>query len=48
LKPGEYSVWISLIDADTKRKLQILDAASAEKHAPDTTIAAGKIQVIAD
>jgi hypothetical protein len=48
LQPGEYSVWMSLVDTDTKRKLQIVNAAAAEKHIPESTVAVGKIQVIAD
>jgi hypothetical protein len=49
LKPGEYSVWLSLVDPDTKRRLQILDAAGdVSKNVPDTAIAVGKIQVLAE
>jgi hypothetical protein len=47
LKPGEYSVWLSVIDPDTKHRLQILDAAGdASKNVPETAIAVGKIQVL--
>ena len=45
LKAGEYSVWLSLVDGDTKRKLQILNVASTEKTGPGTDISVGKIQV---
>jgi hypothetical protein len=48
LPPGEYSVWMSLVDTDTKRKLQIVNATAAEKHTPESTVAVGKIQVLAD
>ncbi|HEY9785407.1 MAG TPA: DUF4832 domain-containing protein, partial [Candidatus Obscuribacterales bacterium] len=41
LKPGKYSVHISLVDSDTKRKLQILNAATTKQPTPEFTIAAG-------
>jgi hypothetical protein len=47
LKPGEYSVWLSLIDVDNKRKLQILNGADEckDKQAA-TSIDVGKVQVV--
>lgn len=48
LQPGEYSVFMSLIDQDSKRKLQILNAATAEKSTPETAVAVGKIQVLSE
>ncbi|HEY9678215.1 MAG TPA: DUF4832 domain-containing protein [Drouetiella sp.] len=46
LTPGQYSVWLSLIDVDTKRKLQLLDAVQPDHMVAEDTIAAGKVQVI--
>lgn len=48
LKPGEYSVYLSMVDADTKRKLQFLDAATGDKPKTESTLAVGKIQVVAE
>lgn len=45
LKPGKYSVFISLVDSETHRKLQMLNAATSEKPKPEYTIAAGDLQV---
>lgn len=46
LSPGQYSVYLSLIDADTKRKLQLLDALKPDHLTAQDTIAAGKVQVV--
>jgi hypothetical protein len=46
LPPGEYSVYLSLIEPDTKRRLQILDAISSAEPKPETAINVGKLKVI--
>ncbi len=48
LTPGQYSVYLSLIDADTKRKLQLLDAVTPDHLTAQDTIAVGKLQVVAE
>jgi hypothetical protein len=48
LAPGQYSVWVSLVDADSNRKLNLLDARSEgnpNPH-PECEIAAGTVQVV--
>lgn len=45
LQPGMYSVWLSLIDADTKRKLQVLNGGVAGKPEVSSALDLGKIQV---
>jgi Domain of unknown function (DUF4832)/Beta-galactosidase len=45
LTPGQYSVYLSLIDAETKRKLQLLDALKPHHLTAQDTIAAGQVQV---
>ena len=46
LQAGEYTVWISLVDADTKRKILILDSSGHGQNAPDSTIPVGKVQIV--
>jgi hypothetical protein len=46
LKPGEYTVYLSLIAPDTKRKLQILNALSSDDPKAETAINVGKLKVI--
>jgi hypothetical protein len=46
LKPGEYTVYLSLIEPDTKRKLQILNALSNDEPKAETAINVGKLKVI--
>lgn len=46
LKPGQYSVYLSLVDAETKRKLRILDSTSTDQPKPESTILLGSIEVI--
>ncbi|MBS1954585.1 MAG: DUF4832 domain-containing protein [Cyanobacteria bacterium SZAS-4] len=48
LTPGQYSVYLSLVDADTKRKLQLLDAVTPDHLTAQDTIAAGKVQILAE
>lgn len=48
LTPGQYSVFLSLVDVDTKRKLQMLDAVTPDHMTAQDTIAAGKLQVVAE
>ncbi len=48
LTPGQYSVYLSLVDADTKRKLQLLDAVTPDHLTAQDTIAAGKLQILAE
>ena len=48
LTPGQYSVYLSLVDADTKRKLQMLDAVTPNHLTAQDTIAAGKLQILAE
>jgi hypothetical protein len=45
LKPGEYSVYFSLMDPDTKRKINFLDGMSQEPPKLVTSIGAGKLKV---
>lgn len=44
LKPGKYSVYVSLIDVDTSRKIQMLNGI-AGKPVPESAIAAGALQI---
>jgi hypothetical protein len=46
LIPGEYTVFLSLIAPDTRRKLQILNALSSDDPQAETSINVGKIKVI--
>ncbi len=46
LAPGEYSVFMWLVDSDSQRKLQILDAISQEKPTPSFSVPLGKIKVV--
>jgi hypothetical protein len=46
LQPGEYTVFLSIIAPDTKRKLQILNALSSEDPTAETAINVGKLKVI--
>jgi hypothetical protein len=48
LKAGEYSVWLSVLNKETKKKLQILNALDADAAKPEAAVAVGKIQVLAD
>ncbi|PZM86054.1 MAG: hypothetical protein DKT66_01215 [Candidatus Melainabacteria bacterium] len=46
LKPGKYSVFVSVVDVDTKRKLQILNASNTQgKPTAEFAIAAGDLKV---
>lgn len=45
LKPGEYSVFMSMVEPDSKRKLQILNGLSQEAPKPESTLNVGKIKV---
>lgn len=47
LKAGQYSVWMSLIDQDTKRKIQILDGSTSQPKA-EYAVAVGNIKVSED
>jgi len=46
LKPGDYTVYLSLVEPETKRKLQILNALSAEDPKAETSLNVGKLKVI--
>jgi hypothetical protein len=46
LAPGEYSIFMWLVDSDSQRKLQILDAISQEKPTPSYSIPLGKVKVV--
>lgn len=48
LTPGQYSVYLSLVDADTKRKLQLLDAVTPDHLTAQDTIAAGNLKILAE
>lgn len=48
LKPGQYSVYMSLVDVDTKRKIQMLNAISEDKPKQEFSIPVGKLQVSAN
>ncbi len=45
LKPGQYSVWLSMVEPDTKRKLQVLDASTTEPKVA-SAVDVGKIEVV--
>ncbi len=45
LKPGQYSVWLSMVEPDTKRKLQVLDASTTEPKIA-SAVDIGKIEVL--
>jgi len=45
LKPGEYTAYLSLIEPDTKRKIQILNALSADPIA-ESDLNVGKLKVL--
>jgi hypothetical protein len=45
IKPGEYTAYLSVIEPDTKRKLQILNAISTETPSPETAVNVGKLKV---
>lgn len=44
LKPGKYTVFVSVVDVDTKRKLQILNLTQG-KPTPEFAIAAGDLKI---
>ncbi len=46
LAPGEYSVHMWLVDADSKRKLQLLDAVSHDKPTAANSVPLGKLRVV--
>jgi hypothetical protein len=46
LPPGTYSVWVSLVDTDSKRKLNVLDATSKDRPRTKFDIAAGSVKVV--
>ncbi|MBS1989009.1 MAG: DUF4832 domain-containing protein [Cyanobacteria bacterium SZAS LIN-3] len=46
LKPGEYNVYLSLIEPETKRKLEILNALTADAPKAETSLSVGKLKVI--
>jgi hypothetical protein len=45
LQPGEYKVFMSIVDADTKRKLNFLDGITQKEPAPSNAVALGSIKV---
>ena len=45
LKPGEYSVYVCVIDKQSKRKLQLLDGTKDGTDKPEQEVALGKITV---
>ncbi|MCC7527404.1 MAG: DUF4832 domain-containing protein [Candidatus Melainabacteria bacterium] len=46
LKPGKYGVFVSVVDVDTKRKLQILNASGTQgKPTAEFAIAAGDLRI---
>ncbi len=46
LKPGKYSVFVSVVDVDTKRKLQILNASNTQgKPTAEFAISAGDLRI---
>jgi hypothetical protein len=47
LKPGQYKAYLSVVDSETKREIQILNAMSAEKPTAGYALAAGKVEVVA-
>jgi len=47
LKPGQYQVFVSVVDSHSNRKIQFLDAITSKNPKPEFTVAAGKLQVVA-
>jgi hypothetical protein len=45
LKPGNYSVWLSLMDDATKRKLTLLNAMVPEKPVPQSDLPVGQVTI---
>src|SRR5579875_955851 len=46
LPPGDYTVFLWMVDADKKRKLQLLDAISQDRPTPAYSIPLGKVHVL--
>lgn len=46
LTPGEYSVWMSLVDSETKRKISFIDILNNQEPKAATTVSIGKIKVL--
>lgn len=47
LKPGQYTVWLSMVEPDSKRLLQVLDASSANGETKvASAVDIGKIEVV--
>jgi len=45
-KPGEYTAYLSLIEPDTSRKIQILNALTAEAPVAESSVNVGKLKVL--
>lgn len=45
IKPGEYTAYLSIIEPDSRRKLQILNAMSTEAPTAETSVNIGKVKV---
>jgi hypothetical protein len=46
LQPGEYSVFMSLVDAEANRRLQVIDAVSQQTPSGQSIVPIGKIKVV--
>lgn len=46
LAPGEYSVWMSVVDSETKRKLNFIDVLNNQEPKPAVSVTIGKIKVL--
>ncbi len=46
LKPGEYSVFLSVVDADTNRRLTFLNGLSGTKPTVDVSVSVGTLKVV--
>jgi hypothetical protein len=45
LPPGEYTAWLSLVDPNVNRKIQFLNATSANKPTSTDTVEVGKVVI---
>jgi len=45
LKPGEYSVWLSLIDPENQRIINILDGRTDKEPTPVESLSLGTLKV---
>ncbi len=46
LTPGEYSVWMSVVDSETKRKISFIDILNNQEPKAATSVTIGKVKVL--